>query len=151
MMSMKQGSGHDVGAIMPVMEDAFDTRFGEAWTSAQCLSLLAMPGSKLLIARGGDNVAGFAMTRWVLDEEELLMIGVATAHQRRGVGQQLLNLIIEQANIAGRKKLFLEVRDGNDAEYFYHAAGFIRSGCRKDYYRGIDGALIDAITMVRIL
>ncbi len=151
MIDIIQGDAHDVASIMAVMEDAFDSEFGEAWNSAQCLSLLAMPGSKLLIARDGREVAGFAMTRWVLDEEELLMIGIAKSYQRKQVGGQLLGAVIEQAKTAGRNKLFLEVREGNTAEYFYQSSGFGKAGRRKDYYHGVQGKMYDAITMVRIL
>ena len=151
MINIIQGNAHDVGAIMPVMNDAFDQSYGEAWTSAQCLSLLALPGSKLLIARHAGDVAGFAMTRWVLDEEELMMIGVAKANQRRDIGAQILNTVIEQAIAEGRKKLFLEVRKGNEAEYFYQSAGFEAVGIRKDYYKGAHDIFYSAITMVRML
>jgi [ribosomal protein S18]-alanine N-acetyltransferase len=151
MMFIGPGDAGDISSIMPVMNDAFDPAFGEAWTSSQCLSLLAIPGSKLILARKDNTCIGFALTRWVLDEEELLMIGVTPAFQRDAVGSQILDSIINDARIANRSKLFLEVRDGNKAQYFYRASGFLESGRRKNYYKGTDGHLFDAITMVYLL
>lgn len=147
MISIAEGDAADIASIMPVMDDAFDPLFGESWTAAQCLSALAMPDCRLLIAKSDDGVAGFTMSRWVLDLEELLMIGVARTWQRQNIGSILLDAIVEQAKEAGRTKLFLEVRDGNPAHDFYRASGFQPIGRRKQYYRGADGFRPDAITM----
>ncbi|MEP7351327.1 MAG: ribosomal protein S18-alanine N-acetyltransferase [Sphingorhabdus sp.] len=148
MISISEGDATDIASIMPVMDDAFDPSFGEAWTSAQCLSALAMPDCRLLIASVDNEVAGFALSRWVLDTEELLMIGVSKNWQRQKIGSMLLAEIIDLAQQDSRQKLFLEVRDGNAAHDFYHAAGFTPIGRRKQYYRGSGGIRPDAITMV---
>ncbi len=147
MIDIVQGDARDIASIMPVMDDAFDPAFGESWTAAQCLSALAMPDCRLLIAKADDVVAGFTMSRWVLDMEELLMIGVAKTWQRQNIGSMLLRAIVEYAKVEGRLKLFLEVRDGNVAHDFYRASGFEPIGRRKQYYRGSNGMRPDAITM----
>ena len=147
MINVVEGDARDISAIMPIMEDAFDPAFGEAWTAAQCLSTLAMPGCRLLLAKGGELVCGFAMTRWVLDTEELLMIGVAQSMQRQDAGSELLREVVRLANEEGRSQLFLEVRDGNAAYDFYARFGFQPIGRRKQYYKGINGDRPDAITM----
>lgn len=148
MIKVSEGDAHNIAAIMPVMDDAFDPAFGESWTAAQCLSALAMPDCRLLIAESDNVVVGFSISRWVLDIEELLMIGVAKALQRRGIGSLLLNAVIDHARTDNRAKLFLEVRDGNVAHDFYCATGFQQMGRRKQYYRGLDGVRPDAITMM---
>lgn len=147
MITITEGEAADIASIMPVMDDAFDPVFGESWTASQCLSALAMPDCRLLIAKTDEMVAGFTMSRWVLDMEELLMIGVAKAWQRQNIGSMLLGAIIDHARKCGRTKLFLEVRDGNAAHDFYHASGFQPIGRRKQYYRGANGFRPDAITM----
>lgn len=142
-----EGDARDVAAIMPIMQTAFNPVFGEAWTAAQCLSALAIPGSRLLLARCDDSVAGFALSRWVLESEELLMIGVGVDQQRKGVGSALLREMILRARQEKREQLFLEVRDGNAALIFYSSLGFQPIGRRKQYYKGTDGQSSDAITM----
>lgn len=147
MICISEGNATDIASIIPVMDDAFDASFGEAWTSAQCLSALAIPDCRLLIARSDNNVIGFSMTRWVLDTEELLMIAVLRSSQRSNLGSLLLAAIIKHAKDNNREKLFLEVRDGNKAYDFYCTSGFVPIGRRKQYYRGPDGFRPDAITM----
>jgi [ribosomal protein S18]-alanine N-acetyltransferase len=146
-MIIVEGTGEDVAAIMPVMHSAFDPQFGEAWTAAQCLATLSMPGSRLLFVRGDDGVLGFALSRWVHDEEELLLIAVAPVARRRGVARLMIDAMINHARDGGRMGLFLEVREGNSAYSFYRQAGFSPVGRRKAYYRGQDGSHRDAITM----
>lgn len=147
MMRVVDGDAGDISAMMAIMDGAFDPRFGEAWTSAQCLSTLVLPDCQLLLAKEGEDVCGFAMSRWVLDHEELLMIGVARELQGRHIGTLLLSETIKRARTAGRTKLFLEVRDGNNAQGFYLKAGFLPLGRRKNYYKNADGISPDAITM----
>lgn len=151
MIQVVEGDAGDISAVMSIMQDAFDPRFGEAWTSAQCLATLVLPDCQLLLAKNADDVCGFAMTRWVLDHEELLMIGVARQTQRQSIGKRLLLEIISRARNAGRTKIFLEVRDGNNAHDFYVKSGFIPIGRRKNYYKNADGLSPDAITMSLVL
>jgi ribosomal-protein-alanine N-acetyltransferase len=47
MIRVVEGGAIDVASIMPIMSDAFDARFGEAWTAAQCLSTLVLPDCQL--------------------------------------------------------------------------------------------------------
>lgn len=147
MIDIRQGSANDVAAIMPVMDDAFDPDFGEAWTSAQCLSSLALPCSQLLLARNLAGVHGFTLSRWVADEEELLLIGVAPNARRQNIGRQLIETLVENARGGNRASVFLEVREGNPAHDFYRKIGFQPYGRRKGYYRSKDGLLFDSITM----
>lgn len=142
-----EGDARDVAAIMPIMDSAFDPAFGEAWTAAQCISLLAAPGTALHIALIGEEVAGFALCRWVLEEQELLMIGVAPRFQRIGVASNLLAHIIEHARSLNQTRIFLEVRSNNSALNFYSKLGFEYCGTRKYYYRGANGDRYDATTM----
>lgn len=148
MIRVVEGDAGDISAMMTIMNDAFDPRFGEAWTSAQCLSTLVMPDCQLLLAKDGDSVCGFAMNRWVFDHQELLMIGVARRLQGQNIGKLLLSETIHRAHKGGRSKIFLEVRDGNNAHGFYLKNGFTPIGCRKNYYNNINGISVDAITML---
>jgi ribosomal-protein-alanine N-acetyltransferase len=148
MIQVVEGDARDIAAMMTIMHDAFDPRFGEAWTAAQCLSTLVLPDCELLLAKDGDNVWGFAMSRWVLDHQELLMIGVAQRLQGQNIGKRLLSDTIQRARQARRTKIFLEVRDGNNAHDFYLKAGFIAIGRRKNYYKNAEGISLDAITML---
>lgn len=147
MIEIVEGDGRDVPSIMPIMQDAFDPDYGEAWSAAQCLALLSFPDSRLLIAKRESTIAGFAITRWVLDEEELLMIGVGKSYQRQSIASALLDKVFKQAIKSKRKILFLEVREGNTAQVFYKKLGFEQVGVRKDYYKGQGEVIFNALTM----
>ena len=151
MIRVIEGDASQIASIMPIMESAFDPAFGEAWTSAQCLSALALPDCRLLIAQDDTMICGFAISRWVLDTEELLMIGVAKERQRQKVGTILLRQTIKLASEENRSQLFLECRDGNHAIEFYSNIGFKPIGRRKNYYKSSDGVRPDAITMAYAL
>ena len=120
-------------------------------TGRLLFGLLAMPGVWLTLAALGDLPAGFALSRNVVDEAELLLLATAPALRRRGVAAALLRSVAGDARALGAKTLHLEVRAGNDAIKLYRAAGFARIGERRHYYRGIDGQVYDALTYRRQL
>jgi [ribosomal protein S18]-alanine N-acetyltransferase len=151
MIEILTADAHNIASIMPVMDSAFDPAFGEAWTPAQCMATLSLPDTQLLIARAHDEIAGFAISRWVLDEEELMMIGVLPEFQGRGVGKQILQYMIDLAKSANRSKIFLEVRANNPAIKFYTSLMFTQIGIRPNYYVSNVGNRFDAVTMQRLI
>lgn len=146
---IEEGGPGDLGDVMCVMEDSFDPAFGEAWTGPQCTGLLPMPGVWLSLARVDGEVAGFALSRLVAGEAELLLLAVRRESQGLGVGAKLLDRFIDAAQRRGAEKLHLEVRDGNHAISLYTRCGFAEVGRRKNYYNGRDGQLYDALTLAR--
>lgn len=148
---LTEGGVDALPQVMVTMEEAFDPLFGEAWTQSQCLGILSLPGVWMTIATRHDEPLGFALSRIVGDEAELLLLAVRPAFRRVGVGLDLLTATGDTARIRGARKLFLEVRSGNPARALYDAAGFRAVGCRRSYYRGRDGSLHDAHTLERDL
>ncbi len=147
-----------LGPVMQVMRQAFDPLYGEAWNHSQTRSMLAMPLTHLLLAEtiaenpdAAGAPVGFAMTRRVADEEELLLIAVSPDWRQLGAGSALLNQVIENAREAGVSRLHLEMRSNNPAMHLYSKFGFAPIGLRKDYYRGSDNRHYDAVTMAIIL
>jgi [ribosomal protein S18]-alanine N-acetyltransferase len=137
----------DIPQIMPVMASAFDPTYGEAWNAPQCAAILSLPGSTMLIAKMSGQVVGFALFRTIGDEAELLLLAVRKEFQGNGLGRMLLAHVIEDAQSAGVLRLHLEVRNDNPARRFYTRNRFFEVGLRKNYYRGIEGQLQDAVTL----
>jgi len=149
-MRIEPGNSADLDAVMTVMDSAFDPGFGEAWTRSQCAGILPMTGVLLTLAWDeGREPLGFSLIRTVAGESELLLLAVAPASQRRGVGRRLLDHFVDRARADGARRVHLEVRDGNPAVGMYSAAGFKPAGRRRNYYRGGDGHLYDALTFAR--
>ena len=141
---------HGLDRILPVMRRAFDPRFGEAWSAEQCRGVLAMPGARLLVAHA-DGIVGFALSRTVLDESELMLLAVDPESRRRGIGSRLLLESMKLAREAGACRYVLEVRSDNPARNLYRHHGFDCVGRRPQYYRGKDGIVRDALTMAAAL
>jgi [ribosomal protein S18]-alanine N-acetyltransferase len=147
-ITIRKGEARDVGAIIPVMNAAFDPEFGEAWNSGQCIGVMSMPGATLLLGFDGDALCGFALARTVFAETELLLLATHPQHREKGVATTLLDDLVDHINIPQNHKLYLEVRDGNSAMHFYQSYGFSKVGERKDYYKSSAGIFYKAITMV---
>ena len=148
---LREGGSQDLTEVIRIMADAFDPRFGEAWTSAQCLGMLSLPGVWLVIASLDGQDVGFALARATLDEAELLLLATRPAVRRRGVAGALLRAVIAEAQNRGVVRLHLEVRAGNDAVRLYRREGFEKVGERRNYYRGKTGQAFDAHTYARKL
>lgn len=151
-LQLVKGGSPDLDAVTEVMKDAFDERFGEAWTRSQCAGILPMPGVELVLARDGRGpLAGFALFRTISDEAELLLLAVAPDHRRQGIGRRLLDHFLDCARDCGASRVHLEVREGNPAVIMYREAGFNFVGRRRKYYRGRFGGEFDALTLNRDL
>ncbi len=146
-LAVQIGDVGDLADVMRVMNTAFDPAHGEAWSAAQCAGALAIPGTQLIVARSGGEVAGFALARTVLDETELLLLAVSPNFSRRGVGRSIIEELVGGLRLRQVRKLFLEVRENNPARAFYEHLNFVQSGFRKNYYRGVSGIYINAVTL----
>jgi [ribosomal protein S18]-alanine N-acetyltransferase len=144
----------DIDRIMAVMETAFDPAFGEAWNRRQVGDAVVLPTTHYALIGGhgtiapdeDEDVAGFFLSRAVLDEEELLLFAVAPKFRGHGLGNCLLAHFIEQARDRGMSRLFLEMRKDNPAGGLYYAHGFRHVGIRPAYYRTPDGVRLDAVS-----
>tara|TARA_R100001163_G_C5058718_1_gene195352 strand:+ start:942 stop:1508 length:567 start_codon:yes stop_codon:yes gene_type:complete len=134
--------------------------FDDPWPEPSVRELLSVPGTWGLIAlnsvpsksdSSGDPV-GFILARIVLDEAEILSIGVPPNWRKAGIGRALLTAALDQVQEKGANKVFLEVgKDNPAAVALYTDMAFKQVGLRKKYYRRSDGALIDALVMQKRL
>jgi len=149
LVELASGRVSDADAIDRVMQAAFEPRYGEAWTRAQCLGILTMPGVWLTLAKANGEVVGFALVRAIIDEAELLLIAVDPACRRRGVAGALMRSMLAECRGRGVTRVHLEVRANNPAVALYAAHGFTKAGERRGYYRAKSGESFDAHTYAR--
>jgi len=142
-----------IDQIMALMAESFDPEFNEAWTRRQVEDAMVVGNCHYLLANAsgedpapGDPVAGFSLSRFSYDEEELLLFAVSPQYRRCGIGGHLLHRFAVAASTRGARRLLLEMRRGNSAESLYRSFGFAPIGLRPMYYRTRSGARIDAIT-----
>lgn len=146
---LRAGGPQDLVQVNSIMQEAFDPRYGEAWTSSQCMGMLSLPGVWLTIAAIGEHDVGFALARSTGDEAELLLLATRPNARGRGIGGALLRAVIDEARGRGVATIHLEVRAGNDAVQLYVREGFAKVGERKAYYRGKSGQVFDGQTFSR--
>lgn len=101
------------------------------------------------VVEAGKEVLAFVAARVVMDEAEILNLAVRRSERRKGLGKRLIERTIESLKARGATKVFLEVRESNEAgRAFYKDLGFRTVGRRKGYYQGPPE---DALVMEREL
>ena len=95
------------------------------------------------------GIAGYAIMSMGVDEAHLLNLCVDPGHHRTGLGDVLLNTMLDYARKLEAVTTFLEVRPSNKAaRQFYEKRGFVEVGLRANYYPARFGRE-DAIIMAR--
>jgi [ribosomal protein S18]-alanine N-acetyltransferase len=145
--AIRRGDVNDIAQVMIIMSESFNPKYGEAWSAAQCESMLSLPGSWLLLADIGEHPAAFSLTRSIAGEAELLLIATRPIFQRHDIGRALINHVLADCSNAQISVVHLEVRADNPALSFYKAIGFEQVGVRPNYYRGALGRQTDAVTL----
>jgi ribosomal-protein-alanine N-acetyltransferase len=128
--------------------------FAHAWSVAEFAAILASAATigSAALDPATSRLRGFAMSRLVVDEAEILTIAVARAWRGRGVGRDLLRDHLSRAALSGARTMFLEVDEDNAAAIaLYVRFGFVSVGRREGYYRKADGKPASALTMRRNL
>jgi ribosomal protein S18 acetylase RimI-like enzyme len=98
--------------------------------------------SVVLTARVAGTIGGFAIMQYGDDAAHLNLLAVEPAHQRQGIGRQLVGWLEETARVAGTFSVRLELRASNRvARAFYTVLGYRQSGWLRGYYQGVEDAL----------
>ncbi len=136
----------EIGGLARIHARCFD----DPWSAGIVLRVLETAGAFGLAGRVGrsDGLAGFALGRVVVDECELLSLGVAPDRRRHGLGAALLDAAMAWASGLGVRGFFLEVGEFNRAaRRLYESRGLEPVSRRRDYYALRDGGTMDALTM----
>ena len=119
-----------------------------AWSRALYEDELARADRYYVAAEVDGELVGYAGIVLAPDAQ-VMTVGVAASHRRRGIASRLVADLVERAGIARARDVFLEVRAGDTgAQELYRRAGFEPIGVRRRYYLP-DGE--DAVVMRRRL
>lgn len=115
-----------------------------AWSPKQFQAACESPqDTVLLMENRAGNVMGLIVWQCVFDEMELHLIATETAHRRLGVASALLASMFQAAQLSAVQRIFLEVRERNvGAQALYLQHGFQIIGRRKQYYQGVEDAIL---------
>ncbi len=136
------------GVISTLYAECFD----DAWSAAAIERVLEPSGSFALLTRLGPRPLGFLLCRLILDEAEILSIGVHPDHRQHGIGGVLLAAAMARAEARGAQWMFLEVAEDNmAARALYGAVEFEQTGWRAGYYPRGQSQSVSAVLMSRCL
>ena len=116
------------------------------WTSKNFIDSY---GAKNLfkVLKNEDDIIGYYIALFALDECELLNITITSEQQKKGFGELMFKDLFSECRKANIVNIFLEVRKSNLlAIRLYKKIGFNEIGIRNNYYQNKEGKE-DAILM----
>jgi ribosomal protein S18 acetylase RimI-like enzyme len=157
-ITIRLAEPRDAQAIALMSRDFIETGLGWKYDAARVLRAIRDRDTVALVAceiskdvtRGSIN--GFAIMEFGDERAHLVLLAVRPSHRRTGIGQRMLEWLLESARCAGIASVHLELRAGNDAaRRFYRAMGFYETVLVPGYYRGGEGRKEGALRMLRVL
>ena len=86
---------------------------------------------------------GYILASAVLDQADIDKVAVKQAYRNQNIATSLINALEEALKSQGVKQVFLEVRRSNaPAINLYSKSGYGKISERKNYYGGVEDALI---------
>lgn len=130
----------------PVIAELYRHCFSDKWSVSEIQQILALPSTV-----GWVTEKGFLICSRVLDEIEIISIGILPDYRRMHLASSLISDLINFARHEKIKKIFLEVSTLNTAaQGLYAHFGFKQTGYRKNYYQTENGP-VDALCLTRII
>ena len=111
--------------------------FSDAWSEKEVESTVGQNHAFGAVAKENEQILGYFLCYFVIDEWEIARIAVSPDARRKGIGQRLFDYML---TICGEKeiaRILLDVRESNlPAISFYEKNGFVVDGVRKNFYGG---------------
>ena len=129
---------------LPRIAEVERSSFSTPWSVSSFRTLLTVDRVLFRVLEEDGVVMGHGVLWRVADEGELANIAIHPDAQRRGLGTELLEHLLQEAAATGVARVFLDVRESNvDAIRIYRRRGFREVGRRTDYYqKPVEDALI---------
>jgi len=109
--------------------------FSDPWSVGSITSELHNPLSLWVVALDGDKVVGYVGSQSVMGWSDMMNLAVLPAYRRQGIGEALVNTLIDGLRERDNSCLTLEVRVSNLAAIgLYEKMGFVSVGRRPNYY-----------------
>ncbi|MBQ7768435.1 MAG: ribosomal protein S18-alanine N-acetyltransferase [Oscillospiraceae bacterium] len=130
-MIIRKMNLEDVSAIAELEKVCFS----DPWSENSIASEVENPLSYWLVAEVDGVVAGYVGSQTVLDAADMMNLAVSPDYRRQGIGQALVNALVEHLRQNKVIALLLEVRVSNaPAITLYERMGFEQVGRRPKYY-----------------
>ena len=117
--------------------------FDDFWNANILEGELKNDNSLYFVAKNKNEILGFIGITKNIDFVEILNVVVKKDFRNKGIGNQLLQKIIEVAKEMKMQEIYLEVNEKNEnAIKLYEKNNFKKIGERKKYYNGKDNAIL---------
>ena len=158
-ITIRLAEPRDAQAIALMSRDFIEAGLGWKYDAARVLRAIRDRESLAVVAcesaKGGGGagaITAFAIMEMGDERAHLVLLAVRPTHRRMGIGQRLLDWLLDSARTAGMASIHLELRSANDAaRRFYRATGFYETVLVPGYYRGGEGRKEGALRMLRVL
>lgn len=122
----------DAPALVPLERRCFS----DPWSGLAFEEMLRFPLTQALVAESDAGIVGYLIGRAVAGEGEILNLAVAPELRRHGLGARLLEAGLDLLRDGGAYRVWLEVRESNQAaQALYVGRGFTEAGRRPRYYK----------------
>jgi ribosomal-protein-alanine N-acetyltransferase len=137
---LRQATVDDLAAIASLEEVCY----ADPWPVTAFQTLPGNPQVYFTLAERDEDLLGYVVAWYVLDEGELANLAIAPSVRRQGLGQVLLDAMLADAARRSVGEVYLEVRESNvAARKLYSTNRFVEVGRRTGYYRSpVEDALI---------
>jgi ribosomal protein S18 acetylase RimI-like enzyme len=156
-ITIRLAEPRDSQAIAMMSRDFVEAGLGWKYDAPRVLRAIRDPDTLAVVAcesvkTGSGTITGFAIMEFGDERAHLVLLAVRPSHRRLGIGQRLLEWMLQSARTAGMASIHLELRSGNDAARgFYRAMSFYETVLVPGYYRGGEGRKEGALRMLRVL
>lgn len=140
-LKIRKMTAVDIGAVWAIEVKVFT----DAWSKESFDASLKNENAVMLVAIDDtEQIVGYCCLYSVLDEGEIVNVAVHPQTQRQGVGEKLMQSLLNEARIRGTAHFYLEVRESNiAAQQLYKKYGFGIIGIRKNFYeKPVENALV---------
>ena len=138
-MIFREWKEQDILAIAELEKKCFEK---DAWTQSAFISAFQSPAFRsVLVEEDGEIIAYGGIT--VAGDADIENVAVSPAHRRLGLGEKILQNLLQTAKNEGAENVFLEVRVSNaPAMQMYLKNGFVGIYARTRYYPDGEDCLI---------
>lgn len=141
-LSVSQGRKRSNGWIQPGRDPQIIAQldwscFDRPWQEESVRQLLQRPWFRAWTwhAQANSPALGYLLVEDQPDLLSILRVGVTPAHQRQGIGKELLHFLVRLARNEGSPGILLEVHEENlPAQTLYFQLGFRQIHCKRGYY-----------------
>lgn len=125
--------------------------FAAAWQAQDFETYLAGDSYDILGAFEKSKLLGFILTRFAVDQADIMTICVAPKKRGKRLGAKLLKASEDELMRRGADILFLDVAEDNVAAIaLYKDAGYYQFGRRSGYYRRPDARIAALLFQKRL-